>query len=910
MSERSRSLARCMRWLRVLAPLVPAARRREWLEEWQAELANRIDGAHQARRQTQEHPRDEHPRGWHLARDASGALFDALWLAYEPWRPDPMLEDLRHAWRTLTRHPAFSIVAVLTLAIGIGVTTAIVAAVDVVLLRPLPYPQPERLVALWESNPDRGWHQVNAAPANALDWRDQSTLLDDVALRMFSPTASIVATSAEEAVRANGLAVSGNYFDVLGVSAVRGRTLAWDETWATGTKPVVLGHGLWQRSFGGRDDVVGSTIRVDGEPSLVVGIMPEGFRGPSATAEFWTSMNWDPAFRTATWFRRAHFVWPVARLAPGATVQQARAELEAIAQRLATDHPETNEHMGAGMTPLHTWQTGDTRRPLLVLLGAVAVVLLIACANVANLLLVRATRRGREMAVRRALGASRMRLSRQLFAEGLLLAAAAALVGVISASGMVVTLKTLAPAGLPRLTDIAVDGRVVGLAGLLALGSTLIFALVPAWVGARGSHAPRLRGSDTSGHTGQRARAVLVVAEVALALALLVGLGLLSRSLQALYRVDLGFDPDRVMAVKVELPEAMFPGDDTISSETRRAALFDRLEVEIAALPGVSAVAATSGLPVSGQRWTGDYAVAGRPREAFGVEVGHVEVAPGLFRTLATPLLQGRDFTTADDADSEPVVIVNETWAREAFPGWQAGESRPPGRQPLGTRVSFDRYPSERSTWYTVVGVVADLRHERVVKPARAMIYQPIRQDPSSHRYLALRADDDPLALVPAIRKLVHDIDPTLPLMEVTTFDALIAESVANERLVTILLACFGFVAGLLAMVGTYGTIAFVTNQRRRELAIRMAVGAQRGEVVRLVLGRGLRWIGYGLVAGLVLAWGGSRFLGSLLFEVDASDPTTYGTVAALLALAGLLACWLPARRAAGHDPSTTLRAD
>lgn len=896
MSAPDRHLARCALWLRMLAPLVPASRRRDWLEEWQAELASRTDMTRRSNGRT--------TSGWHLARDASGALLDALWLAYEPWRPDPMLEDLRHAWRTLTRHPAFTVVAVLTLAIGIGVTTAIMAAVDVVLLRPLPYPQPDRLVALWESNPERGWERVNAAPANVLDWREQSSALSDIAFHMFSPSTSIFALGSEDAVRARGLSVSGNFFDVLGVAPARGRALTWEETWDTGTASVVLDHGFWQRSFGGRN-VVGNKVRISGSPAQVVGIMPAGFQAPGGVADFWTGLAWDPAARDAVWFRRAHFVWPIARLAPEATLEQARTELEVIVQRLQADYPETNIQMGAGMTPLHAWQTGDTRRPLLVLLGAVAVVLLIACANVANLLLVRAAHRSREMAVRRALGAGRLRLSRQLFSEGLLLAAAAAGVGVISARGMVVAIKALAPAELTRLADIAVDARVIVLAGILALASTLVFALVPAWIGAGGGQALRLRGEDRGGREDNRARSVLVIAEVALALALMVGLGLLSRSLQQLYRVDLGFEPEHMMAVMVELPKAMFPGDDEISSNTRRAGLFARLESEIGALPGVESAASASGLPVSGQRWTGDYAVAGRPREAFGVGVGHVEVSPGLFQTLRTPLLQGRDFTPADDADAPPVVIVNETWVREAFGGRETD-----GNGPLGVRVSFDRYPDEESSWYTVVGVVGDLRHERVIDAPRAMIYQPILQDPSSHRYLNIRTQGDAAALVPAVRDLVRGIDPTLPLMEVTTFDALVADSVANERLVTILLAFFGAVATLLAMVGTYGTIAFVTNQRQRELAIRMAVGAQRGDVVRLVVIRGLRWIGFGLIAGLALAWGGTRFLGSLLFEVDAADPATYGMVALLLAVAGLVACWLPARRAARHDPAATLHAD
>ncbi len=891
--SRRRRLAWCSRWLRLLAPLVPASRRRDWLAEWQAELACRVD----APQSSHDHP----PIGWHLARDASGALLDALWLAYEPWSSDPMLEDLRHAWRTLTRHPAFTVGAVLTLAIGIGVTTAIMAAVDVVLVRPLPYPEPDRLVALWESNPEYGSRPNNAAPANVLDWREQSVTLDDVAFRRHAPRARILDAGSKEAVRASGLAVSGNFFDVLGVAPTLGRALVWDETWETDTTGIVLDHDFWQRAFGGRTDAVGRSIRIDGLPGVVVGIMPARFETPGGKVDFWHGLAWDPGDRDALSFRSWHFLWPIARLAPGVTLPQARAELDVISRRLGTAHPDTNAHVTVGITPLHAWQTGDTRRPLLVLLGAVAIVLLIACANVANLLLVRAAQRGREMTVRRALGADRLRLSRQLFAEGLLLAVAAGAVGVISARGMVIAIKALAPEGLPRLADIAVDTRVILLAGGLALMSTLLFALAPAWIGARGGAVLRTRGDEPSSRQGNRARSVLVIAEVALALALMVGLGLLSRSLQALYEVDLGFTPDHVLAVKVELPTAMFPGSDSTSSTARRASLFAQLEADVRALPGVEALASASGLPVTGQRWLTDYAIAGRPREAFGLGVGHVNVSPGFFRTLETPLFQGRDFTSADGSNSESVIVVNETWVREAFPN---------GGSPLGAQVMFDRYPDAESQWFTVVGVVGDIRHENVGAPPRAMVYQSILRDHSSYRYLTIRTESDPAVLVPAIRETVQALDPALPLMEVTTFESLVTESVAMERLVTLLLAVFGLVATLLAMIGTYGTIAFVTNQRQRELAIRAAVGASRFDLTRLVIVRGLRWIGLGLLAGLALAAIGSRFLGSLLFEVGAGDPMTYAMFASLLALAGLVACWLPARRAARRDPSATLRAD
>lgn len=806
-------------------------------------------------------------------------------------------QDGIFALRQLRRYPAVTAVAVLTLALGIGAVTAIFSAVNAAILRPLPFADPGRLLMLWEENAERGWHMQTAAPANALDWREQVPAFEDVAMYAdFQERATLGGVGEPRPVRT--ATVTGNFFSVLGVRPALGRTLRDDETWRTEERVAVLSHRAWTREFGADPEVIGRTVRLDGNPYEVVGVMPASFRFPFPEVDFWSPFGWSPETREAAFFRRAHWVRPIARLRPGATVEEADAQLRTVARRLQERHPVLNRGMGAGLTPLQRFLVGDTRTPLLVLLFAVGVLLLLACANVGNLLLVRATARHREIAVRSALGASRVRIARQMIVESLVLSGLGGLAGLALGWAATRVLAAVRPPELLADGGLPLDWRVLAFTVAATALSGVLFGLVPAVWASRAPVGEALKEGGRSGGAGRGARrtaSALVAGEVALAVLLVAGAGLLGRSFAQLQRVDPGFDPQNVLTASLSLPGT------TYDTPEKAVGFFAEAVRRVGGLPGVESVGAVRQLPLTAPSWSSDFSVAGRGPEAFGTEVLHREVLPDYFRTLRVPLLRGRTFSAADLASGAPfVIVINESLARRHFPG----------EDPIGQRIAFDRAPDSTSTWRTVIGVVGDEHQTSPAVPPRIEIFAPLNQEPNGNMTLVMRTAVEPTSLLPAVRRLVAEMDPDLALADVRTLEAVRAESMARERFLMLLLGAFAAVALTLAVVGVYGVLAQAVRQRTREIGIRVALGAGPAQVVRLVVRYGLGLVLTGVVAGLAAAALSTRAMGALLFRVEPTDAATLASVALLLALAGLAAALVPALRASRTEPSVTLRAD
>ncbi len=871
------------------------------LEDRYAELRSRGESEPEARRLTLEE----------LAE--SGALARRLRATRRPTgEPVPLgaaragglaalWSDLRYGLRLLRRNPAFTLAAVLTLALGIGANTAIFSAVDAVILRPLPFPDPGRLFMLWEENPEKGWHQQTAAPANYLDWKAGAPAFADMAAYSMDngpPTGGVALNDGGPPTVLSRAVVTGNFFSVLGAHAALGRTLRPEETWQGAEHVVVLSHRLWTERYGGARSILGRSIRLNGESYRVVGVMPSGFGFPDESVDVWYPPHWDPASRTQTWFRRAHWIRVIGRLRPGATPGEADAQLQAVVSRLKREYPETNRYMGAGMTPLHRFLVGDTRTPLLVLLAAVGLLLLIACANVGNLLLVRAAGRQREMAVRSALGAGRLRLVRQLMTESLALSLLGGAAGLGLGWAATRVLAGLQPAGALRVASFGIDLRVVGYIVAVTAGSGLLFGLLPSLWSGRAAQAAVLREGGRQGAPGRSARRAaeaLVVAEVALALLLVTGAGLLVRSFWRLEHVDPGFDARGVLTVTLDLPDHRYGNREKV--HTFYTSLLERLRQ----LPGVESAAATSDLPLEGTGYTSDFAVAGRGPDDYGTEVLHREVTPGYFHTMRVPLLRGRAFTAADRLGSVPVVLINEALARKFFRG----------EDPVGQRVAFDKHPDSTSVWRTIVGVVGDERQSGMaLVPHIEMIEPNTGVDWSSHMSIVLRTTAHPASLGPAVRAAVHDLDPELPLMGLRPMDAIQRDSLARQRFLMALLLGFAIVALALAVIGVYGVTANMARQRTQEIGVRLALGARAGDVVRLVIRQGLSLVAAGVLVGVLTALAATRLMAGMLFDVPPNDAPTYLAVAVLLAATGLAASWLPARRASRADPAVALRSE
>ncbi|HMU62270.1 MAG TPA: ABC transporter permease [Gemmatimonadales bacterium] len=807
------------------------------------------------------------------------------------------IADVRYALRALGRNPALAMTAIVTLALGIGATTAIFTAVNAVLLRPLPFAQPDELVAVWEQNADRGWYQADAAPANMLDWQEQVTGFADVAgYPSFFDQVTLGGDG--DPLLLTAATVTGNFFRVLGVPAELGRTFTDRESWATGEAVAIISHRVWTDRFRSDPGIVGSSVSINRRPVVIVGVAPAGFDFPFDGTDIWMPWAMDPANRAQVFFRRAHWMRVIARLRPGISPEAANAELQTVAARLEQDYPATNIHMGAGLTPLHEFRSGSTRTPLLILLGAVAALLLIACANVGNLLLVQAASRDRETAVRIALGAGRMRLVRQGLTGSLVLSLLGGLGGL--AVGWIGTrlLLALQPQGMLPVSDVGMDGRVLGATGLIALVSGILFGIPSALWGAARPPAQGLQVGGRSGGLSRRSRRLsdaVIVGEVALALLLALGAGLLTRSLLRLQQVEPGFDPTGVLATEFQLPESAY--------ETRDAVLgfYRRLEEEARAIPGVQAAAIVSQLPLTGPSWSSDFSVrGGRSPSAGGTQVVHREISPDYLEVMRIPLVRGRGIEPADRPGTEQVVLINEALADRYFPD----------EDPVGLRVSFDRVPDSTSNWLTIVGIVGSERQAGLDREPMPEFLAPFAQDWRRGMTLVVRTTGDPASTAPAVRAVVKRLDPELAILRSRSMMNVRQSSIARPRFMMVLLLAFAGVGVLLAMVGVYGVISQLARRRSREMSLRLALGATREGVRWLVVRHGLWLAAIGVLVGTVMAVVATKALRSMLFGVDAVDPITFLVVPVLLTMTALVASWIPASRVARADPAVALQAE
>ena len=811
---------------------------------------------------------------------------------------DILLQDLRYSLRRLAKSPAFSAIVVLTLALGIGANTAIFSAVNAILLRPLPYHEPERLVTIQHLYPSLDLE----APVSAPGFRDYADRARSFTSMAVEAAWAANLTGVGDAVRLQGARVTGRYFPTLGVPALLGRTIQPGEDAAGREQVVVLSHAVWQRQFGGDPGIVGRTLSLNGQSYEVVGIMPPEFRDFfSRNVELWAPLVFRPD-QLADEERTHEFLSLTARLRDGVTAADADAEVRALAEQLKQQYPDFYApEWRLGVTPLGEEATGGIRPALLVLLGAVGFVLLIACANVANLLLSRAAARGKEIAVRSALGASQERLVRQLLTESALLALAGGVVGLLLAYWGVRSLVAINTGNLPRAEEIRVDGVVAVFTLVVSLVAGLLFGLAPALHAARPDLQTTLKegGRGAAGDRGsQGLRRMLVVAQTALALTLLTGAGLLIKSFARLQGVDPGFDPDRLLTFTVALPESRYREDAQLT------AYFDRALPELRAVPGVRGVGTTTVMPFGGSWGTSSFEIEGYqvPEDQPGPWGDVRVVSPGFFDALRIPLLQGR-LLTEHDTDRRPrVAVIDEEFVRRYWPG----------ENPLGKRLAFGPPPEATDTsardWIEVVGVVGHTKHEGLDGDDRLQLYLPYHQAPQRFMAVAVRTAGDPARHLAALRGALRAVDPDVPVSNPRTMNELIELSVGQRRLSMMLLSLFSGIALLLASIGIYGVMSYSVTQRSRELGVRIALGAGRADVLRLVLRQGMSLAIIGIAIGVGTALLLTRVIESQLFGVRASDPVTFVSVAVLLGVTALAANLVPAVRAMRMDPAVVLR--
>ncbi|HEX5439109.1 MAG TPA: ABC transporter permease [Gemmatimonadaceae bacterium] len=812
---------------------------------------------------------------------------------------DTFFRDLRYAARKLLHTPGFTLVAVTMLALAIGATTAIFSIVYGVLLKPLPFKDPGQLVAIASENPPGKPTSMSAL--DFIDYRDGSTSFVGMAA-MDHSNVNLTGTGVEP-LRLSEEAVGARFFALLGVQPQLGRTFASNEDAPNAPKVVVLSDALWHGRFGGDPRVVGQTISLDGAPYTVIGVAPSGFTYPEKP-DIWVPLVW-PSWALLPSNRGAHFLSAIGRVKAGVPIEHAREEIAAIAKQLEEQYPESNTHYGGTVQPLQQQIVGDVRPALYAMLGAVGFVLLIACANVANLLLVRAAAREPEIAVRTALGAGRRRIVRQLVTESILLALAGALLGALLATWAVQAVVAFGPAGLPRLDEVAVDGRVLLFTVALALATGVLFGLAPAVHASRADVSRMLRegvrGSSRGG--ARRTRGALVMIEMALAVVLLVGAGLLLRSFVRLTHVDPGFRTDHVISFNVAISDAKYPYD-------RNKNIFvAQLSEQLTRLPGTEAAAVALEQPLGDSHMRTIMEIAGRPKPTPGNEpdTDIDPASPDYFRALGIPVIRGRLYTAPEDRSSAPqVVVVNQEFVRRYFPN-----ENPIGRRiTLGVTHDTAQTGTPVTSGGEIIGVVGDVKQFGLGGKDYPMTYVPFGTFPQNDISVAVRSSADPKLIEGAIRAAVHQVDADLPIFGLATMDQVVHDSVAQPRFYLLLLSAFAGIALLLAALGIYGVISYTVSQRTRELGIRLALGASHERVVRMVLGQGLWLTLGGILLGLAAAFGLTRLITSLLFGVGAIDPLTFAGVAVILAAVAVLASWLPARRAARVDPVIAMRAE
>jgi putative ABC transport system permease protein len=801
---------------------------------------------------------------------------------------ETLLKDIRYSVRGLLKRPGFTLVALITLALGIGANTAIFSVVNGVLWRPLRYKAPQQLVMVWEnhqarSGPVREW----LAPADFDDWRSQNSVFSNLsAMNDWGPTL----TGRDQPEPLVGAAVSHDMFELLGAEPVKGRSFLREEDQPGAPNVVMLSYELWQRRFGSDQNIVGKTISLNEESYTVVGVMPARFDLPViGNTQLWRPLRptLNPSCQRGCLVLRA-----IGRLKPEATLAQAQADLGAIASRLASQYPDSNSKVGATLVPLHEQLVGNMKRPLLVLLGAVAFVLLIACANVANLLLARAATREREVALRAALGASRGRIIRQLLTESALLSCAGGGLGLLFAFWLLRVLIGLSPQGAPRFDEIGINAPVLGFTFLVAVVTGLVFGLAPALQTSKLDLSNSLKDASkgsTGGSTGGRLRSALVIAEMALALILLIGSGLLMKSFVMLQRVDPGFNPDHVITLRVFLNKTHYPAMPQVLN------FYSQLLDRVRTLPGVQTAGAISTLPLSGNNSDTGFLIQGRPEPPpnQGPVAWFNVVTPDYFRAMEMRLVKGRVFDDRDNEKAPLAVIISETMAKRYWPN----------EDPLGQRIG--RGPDR---WREIVGVVKDVKHFGLDADTPPTMYFPVQQVPARAMNLVVRTSGDPSSLAPALRAQVWAGDRSLAIANLTTMKDLVSSSVTQQRFILMLLGCFAALALLLSAIGIYGVMSYAVAQRTHEIGIRIALGARTEDVLKLVVRSGLVLTLIGLGIGLALAFALTRLMRSLLFGVTPTDPITFLMVSVGLVIVALVACYVPARRAAKVDPLVALR--
>jgi len=798
---------------------------------------------------------------------------------------DALIRDLRYAIRSLLKRPGFTMVALIALALGIGANTAIFSLVNAVLLKPLPFAEPDRLVWMW-GNIRNGGNRASVSPLDFLDYRRQNRTFEQFAAA-FSVPLPLNLTGTGEPERLTGAGVTGNYFQALGVTPLLGRTFVLENENTGNDHVVVLSYGLWQKRFAGDTGIINKTITLDGETCAVIGVMPKEFNFPQSS-ELWVPLNFDrsPDMKQ----RKAHFLRPIGKLKPGVTLEQAQADTDIVARQLEQQYPDTDTGWNLRLVSLREQLVGNTRPTLFLLFGAVGFVLLIACANVANLLLVRAASRQKEIALRTALGASRFRIARQMITESVLLALAGGTLGVLLAAWGIDFLVKLSEGSIPSTAQVRIDLPVLGFTFLLSLLTGVLFGLAPALRTMKLSLGETLKEGGRAGEGIQRnrTRSLLVVLESAVAIVLLIGAGLLIRSLIELQNVNPGFDAHNVLTMRVDLPRQKYPTPD------KAVTFFQQLEDRIAGLPGVETVGLITELPLSGQPNDMPFTVEGRANDSGDqtFDFDFRRVNDKYFRAMRIPLLRGRNFTEKEVVESAKLVIISELLAKEVFPN----------EEPIGKRLVMwmNKQPFE------IIGVVGDVRHRGMEFQAAPAMYFATHQNGGTN--LVIRTLGDPLGLAAAVRKEVQAIDPDQPVATVRTMEGWLDSAVATPRYRTALLAVFALVALMLASTGIYGVMSYSVTQRTHEIGVRMALGARQFDVLRLVVRQGMSLVLIGVGLGLFGAIALTRVMSSLLFGVSAKDPATFLAVAILLAVVAFVACYIPALRATKVDPLVALR--
>ena len=802
-----------------------------------------------------------------------------------------LVQDTRYALRQLRKSPVFCMTAVLTLALGIGVNTAVFSVIYAVLLRPLPFKDAQQLTVVWEQNVHRGWMHNIVSAANFNDWSTQNHVFTGMAA--IDPSVSFNLTGTGSPIEVKAERVTPNFFSVLGVTPFLGRSFLPEEGRPGSARVVVLGHALWQRQYGGDRTIIGKRIGLNSEAYTVIGVMPAAFEADYSRSLAETAQLWVSGLDLSDPGRTDHNYMAIGRLRAGVTLQKAQAEMNAIATAIEHEYPD-NKGWGVALVSMQNELVGDSRPALLVLLAAVALVLLIACANLANLLLARGTVRVRELALRKALGANRGRLLAQLLTESLVLSVFGALTGLCIASAGRKWLIAIAPVDTPGIETAGVHLPVVFYTGAIALLTTILFGLLPALGISRSDLSSGLKESSRSSTniTGTaKLRKFLVSAEFSIALILAVSAGLMVKTLVYMHHIDAGFDPSHVLTLRVPLNDIKY-------NEQQQAQFYETLLARLNATPGIESASLSRGIPFFG--WSGQgFVTEENPHPSMSdmPDANYVTVGPQYFHVLRIPLIRGRVFTASDNASALPVAVVNEALARKEWPG----------QNPIGKRLKL--FGSE--TWLTVVGVTGNVRTEGPEADFLPEIYSVFTQHPwrmTPRNVLIRTVAANPLSILPVVRRLIHELDPDQPIAEVRTLQAVVSDPLALRNFLTCLLGGFALLALLLAAIGVYGVVAYSVAQRMREMGIRIALGANEGQVLRLVLRDGLRLGVFGILIGIIGSVGATRFLSSQLYGVTATDPLTFVLVALILATIAATATYVPARRAARVDPIAVLR--